>query len=265
MSDKFAITNDAGELTYSSQSTARTSVQSPIAGIDGCRRGWLVALEAGDRGNGSISLEVIASAAELFTRWPDLSLAVIDIPIGLTERTPRKADTLARRYLGVRGCTVFPAPYRAMLSTAGQVPELGQIEASNIRRSLDGKGCSRQAYMIFDKIKDVDTVITPALQSKVVEGHPEVSFATMRGGTAMPNRKASAAGRAERLQALAPVFGDVSLFLATGRSLGVEADDVLDAFAMLWTARRLRDGVQTLRLPDPAEPVGANLCAQIVA
>lgn len=223
-----------------------------------------MALEHEDTGRGSISLEVIASAAELFTRWPDLLLAVIDIPIGLTECTPRQADTLARRYLGVRGCTVFPAPYRGMLSTAGQAPELGQTEASRIRRSLDGKGCSRQAYMIFDKIKDVDTVMTPGLQSKLIEGHPEVSFATMQGGIAMPNRKARTAGRTERVRALEPSFGDVSSFLAAGRSLGVEADDVLDAFAMLWTARRLRDGVTTLRLPDPAESVSAGLCAQIV-
>jgi len=152
-----------------------------------------------------------------------------------------------------------------MRSTAGQAPALGQTEASRIRRSLDGKGCSRQAYMIFDKIKDVDAVIVPGLQSKLVEGHPEVSFAAMQGGVAMPHRKACVAGRTERLQALTPSFGDVSPFLATGRSLGVEADDVLDAFALLWTARRLRDGVATVRLPDPAESVGAGLRAQIVA
>lgn len=261
MSNASAMGNHASELHDRSQST----LHLPIAGVDGCRRGWLVALEREDAGDRSISLEVIDSAAELFSRWPDLSLAVIDIPIGLTECKPRQADTLARRYLGVRGCTVFPAPYRAMLSTAGQAPEIGQTEASRIRRSLDGKGCSRQTYMIFDKIKDVDTVITPSLQSKLIEGHPEVSFATMQGGVATPNRKASVAGRSERLQALAPSFGDVSSFLTRGRSLGVEADDVLDAFAMLWTARRLRDGVSVLRLPDPAEPVGAGLCAQIVA
>jgi predicted RNase H-like nuclease len=65
---------------------------------------------------------------------------------------------------------------------------------------------------------------------------------------------------------LAPHFGDVSRFVTEGKKLGAEADDVLDAFAMLWTARRIASLDPHLqRFPLSPELVANGKSAQIVA
>ena len=67
---------------------------------------------------------------------------------------------------------------------------------------------------------------------------PELSLAVLHGAP-MAYAKTTAAGRAERLHALSNVFGRAEL----ERHLqpappGAKTDDVLDAFAGAWTARR---------------------------
>jgi predicted RNase H-like nuclease len=115
-------------------------------------------------------------------------------------------------------------------------------EACSLRELIDGKRCSRQAFEITTKIAEVDALMTRHLQSRVREGHPELSFATMSGGAPVMDRKRSAAGRAARLAALRPHFPEIDIAANGRRPAGVGADDVLDAYAMLWTARRLDAG-----------------------
>ena len=123
-------------------------------------------------------------------------------------------------------------------------------EACSLRELIDGKRCSRQAFEITTKIAEVDALMTRDLQSRIREGHPEISFAMMCGGSPMMHRKRSAAGRAARIAALRPHFPEIDITANGRRPAGVGADDVLDAYAMLWTARRLDLGISR-RLPGP--------------
>jgi predicted RNase H-like nuclease len=66
--------------------------------------------------------------------------------------------------------------------------------------------------------------------------HPEVSFAIMNDGRSMLHPKRSAAGREERIRLLASQFPGVLNALA---GIGRFSEDAIDAYAMLWTARRL--------------------------
>jgi predicted RNase H-like nuclease len=225
-----------------------------IAGIDGCKKGWIVAIEDAA---GGISVELFAEFTEILSR-DELRFVVIDIPIGLTEIGARNADMEARKLLQKRSCCVFPAPIRAMLDSRSQQ------EASERRRSVEGKGVSAQLWGILPKIKEVDSVMSTnvTLQRRVREGHPEVSFAMMNGGFPVTVRKAKAEGQRQRRELLAKHFAGAEQCLARlHTSLRIDA---VDAFSMLWTARRVAAGTE-VRFPERAEPDRFGLYPRIVA
>src|SRR5262249_3480153 len=89
-------------------------------------------------------------------------------------------------------------------------------------------------------------VMTPALQQRVYEAHPELAFRTLAGHP-MQYRKKTAAGREERVRTLeqAPhvLFHDIrSAFAQTLRTCPrtqVAPDDLLDAYVLVGTALRI--------------------------
>ncbi len=225
-----------------------------LAGVDGCKGGWVVVLQ---RTDGSHIVEKMSCLADLIA-VDDLELAVIDIPIGLMDTQPRHADIAARRFLGTRGCCVFPAPYRSV-TAAGSY-----LEACTLRQRVDGKRMSRQAFGILPKISEVDSLITEDLQAKVKEGHPEVTFAVLNGGESIPIQKKKRTGSESRLRLLEPHFPHLETVTRRPRPTGVALDDLLDAYAMLWTARRVQQG-NCLRLPIQPQVDSRGLRVEIVA
>lgn len=223
-----------------------------LAGLDGCPGGWVAAIDAGD---GRTRLRPIARLADL-TGEAELRCAVIDIPIGLPGTGARTCDREARMLIGPRRSSVFPAPLRAMVDAADHA------HASSIRRGVEGKGCSRQLANIIPKVREVDGLITPHLQRWLMEGHPEVSFALMNGGTGLAHHKRGVAGRAQRMRLLEPYVSDLAERLAELPGL---SRDAVDAYALLWTARRVARGTER-RLPGTAPPRdGRGLRMEIVA
>ncbi|HEX8298274.1 MAG TPA: DUF429 domain-containing protein [Rubricoccaceae bacterium] len=203
-----------------------------LGGVDGCRAGWVVATDDGER----LAVFVVPTFQDVLTCVSDL--VAVDIPIGLPEAGPRDADRLARRASG-RPSSVFPVPVRGVLALATHA------EASARHRAIDGRGMTRQAFGILPKIAEVAAVLRADLAAarRTFEVHPEVTFAALAGAP-LAHAKKTREGRAERLALLAGVFGDAPERLAPPlpRS-AVAPDDVLDAFAALWTARRIAAGV----------------------
>jgi len=136
---------------------------------------------------------------------------LIDIPIGLIDG-PRACDLEARKLLGARKSSVFPAPPRRLL------------RATRYRGQ-----CSVQLWNILYKIREVDAAMSPRLQRRVREAHPECSFALLNDGPLRFSKK-SPGGLAERRALMEPLFGPMP------RVPGAAADDVLDAYALLWSA-----------------------------
>src|SRR3990172_2675763 len=100
---------------WSSTCTQRRGRAVAIAGVDGCRGGWLAVI---DTENGSLQAPgVFEHFADLLTASPYLRVIAVDIPIGLGERAPwtRECDRQARALLGRRGVCVFPPPIRQVL------------------------------------------------------------------------------------------------------------------------------------------------------
>lgn len=182
-----------------------------------------------------------------------LAAVGIDIPIGLSDTRTREADLLARRLIGGRRSSVFLTPVRAALEVDDYAT------ASRISRELTGAGISIQAYSLRRKILEVDGWL-PGAGCRVVEVHPEVSFARM-AGRPLPDSKTTWAGTEHRRALLAGVGIELAGELGeAGRAAGV--DDVLDAGAAAWSARRVAGG-EAISLPDPPELVGIGVPAAI--
>jgi predicted RNase H-like nuclease len=215
-----------------------------VAGVDGCPRGWVAAVVRGR----SVEWRVFGlSFRALLDGLADCAMVAVDVPIGLPDTGARKCDVTAREFLGPARSSVFLTPPRAVLVAPDHAA------ASAVARGIDGKGISRQAWNIGARVLDAtDTVeADPALAGRVVEAHPEVSFALMTGA-ALPS-KHTAAGLVARIAALGEQVDDVLAVLAAAPR-PARADDALDALACAWTARRVLSG-DAVALPDGA--VGA--------
>jgi predicted RNase H-like nuclease len=151
------------------------------------------------------------------------------MPIGLPETWGRVSDGAARAFIRPRGACVFSTPPRPLLVFDSYA------DANAESKARFGRGLSRQAFNLFGKIRDVDAVVDRDRQSRVIEVHPECSFRALTGRVLPPKR--TLAGRVERQEALERVFGRIDT-----RVDGARPDDVLDAYAVLWTARRHQRG-----------------------
>jgi predicted RNase H-like nuclease len=136
--------------------------------------------------------------------------------------------------------------------------------ACAVSREHCGKAVSKQLYNILGKIREVDDVVsrTPTLQTHLSEASPELSFAVMSGGSPMRHNKRTAEGRAERVRALREHLGPEVTRCLEARHPGAQRDDVLDAFALAWTARRRLDD-SCLRLGSETDATGLRM--QVVA
>ena len=88
-----------------------------LAGVDGCRAGWVVAFvrAAGEEGR----VRVVSHFADVLTAPEAPSVVAVDIPIGLPERVGRggrAAENAVRPLLGARQSSVFSVPSRAALA-----------------------------------------------------------------------------------------------------------------------------------------------------
>jgi predicted RNase H-like nuclease len=222
-----------------------------VAGVDGCRGGWVVA-SAGFVDDASvpdqIRFDLCASFATVLALTPAPLTLAVDMPIGLLECAQpggRACDRAARARLGrPRASSVFSPPARAALACTDY--------ADAMRRN--GAGLSKQAYNLLPRIGELDAAITPELQRRVFEAHPELAFARLCGRPLAAAKRTPAGGRA-RLQLLRRIWGRVvpdpaRVRIGLGRSR-VAADDVLDACVLAEVAWRIRAGQATRLPPQP--------------
>jgi predicted RNase H-like nuclease len=227
-----------------------------VAGVDGCRNAWIVAIV---RAEGLLTLEsltVVPDFDAILSLTRDCTHVGIDVPIGLADYYPRLPDVAARKQLGSLRSSVFPVPIRAVLGCADYVA------ACDLQESLWGRRISTQMYRgILPKIREVDTRMTPFLQHRVFEVHPEVCFWAMNGAHPLEASKHTLQGIEMRRALLAKHYDeDVGL-----RPLPRPAtrDDALDACAVAWTAYRKAQGLSRT-LPEHPDVDARGLRMEIV-
>ncbi len=221
-----------------------------VVGVDGCSGAWVAAVVDGSgipalRWCGDIdAVMAVATAA-------GASVIGIDMPIGLPETSPRASDAAARALLGPRRSTLFPTPMRAVLDAVDYADALARS------RAACGKGLSVQAWNLVPAIRQVRAAALDSCDRAgpaLVEVHPETSFAAMTGAPLVS--KKSPDGVRARVAALIAAFDGLRAAglddpvglvepaegapaVPNGR-IGV--DDVLDALAVAWSARRFASG-----------------------
>lgn len=200
--------------------------------MDGCRAGWVVVTTAAAGPAPVDSVRVVARIAEVVDdlRRGRLSAVAVDMPLGLPRQGPRSSDALLRRRLGPRRSSVFPTPPRGVLGAGDHA------EAVARSRRIEGRGISVQAFNLLGRIAELDEATDPSLADRLVEAHPESAFAELAGAP-LDHTKRTATGRRQRLELLAEPF-PVSGELLSAPLRGARPDDVLDAAAVAWTARR---------------------------
>ena len=221
-----------------------------VAGVDGCRGGWVIAHLA----DGAVMFEIVADFAAVLQATSDAATVAVDMPIGFPARVGRGGrgpDAAARRVLGKRQSSVFSMPARAAIYAADY------DESRAIARTLSDppRSVPRQSYCIFPKVREIDALMTPALQSRVVETHHEVAFWAMNGETPLDlpkrlNSRPHPPGLDLRRRLIAS--SGVALGAFVTRSGIVAEDDFIDAAACAVTALRITRG-DAKRFP--AEPL----------
>jgi predicted RNase H-like nuclease len=232
-----------------------------VAGVDGCKGGWLVGIFSVNESKCRLkSLTVAKNFEEVVSKTENCKAVCVDIPIGLNEdENPRKCDVEARKILAApRASSVFPPPVRQCLSAKNYE------DACDVSLKVKGKKLSRQSFLIMDKIRQVDELMTPMLQKRIREIHPEVSFWALNNDTAMQYKKKRGIGRNERLKVLSRQFTNISdKALMLLKPKGSAPDDVIDVFVAGWTAAQvLKRHIKTL--PEKPEVDSRGLRMEIV-
>lgn len=203
----------------------------PVAGIDGCRAGWIL-VRLGPAG--ALEAEIASSFKEL--SLGGLAMAAVDMPIGLPDRGARRCDAEAR--------AVLPPERRSSVFLHLRRPLLGfaTYAEANAWGKADGKGLAKQAWFLLPKIADIDAWITPARQRRLRESHPELVFLHLNDGTPLP-KKSTPDGLALRRRVLRRhgLLGIDALAERLDRRRA-RLDDLYDAAALALAARRLAQG-----------------------
>jgi predicted RNase H-like nuclease len=227
--------------------TKEAGSETLAIGLDGARKGWAAAVLHGasiDRKRGWKTelrlLREIADVEELAGQGEDVPIA-IDIPIGLPVSTePRACDLEARTRLKSRRSSVFAPPGRDLLELA-TFEEVQVAVAKAKAKDPDTKGLTQQAWGLAKKIREVDEWMrkgkTP--REDAFECHPEVTFQTLGGCTALAPKR-TAAGALRRLEIVEGLFPDARNALREFEAGGADLTDALDAYAALATAVRFR-------------------------
>jgi predicted RNase H-like nuclease len=217
-------------------------------GVDAAGRfGW-VGVVVDDQGFagahlGTTLVEVIAAADAAAPSAEPIGAVGVDIPIGLVDGPKRTADVAARAFVGDRRSSVFWAPHRSALDFTTQAEANAHLAAAGLPM------LSAQAMGLMARIRE--TAPVAAADGRVVEIFPEASFRQM-AGAGLPHAKRSAGGALHRLALLRQADPAIELPPELGPAGAVPIDDLFDAAACAWSARRKALG-HAIALGDPDE------------
>lgn len=217
-------------------------------GLDGYSKGWVaVRMDGGKR-----ELLFLKSASEL--AFLTFDRAGIDMPVGLPDTGLRECDLAARVLLRPHASRVFTGARRGLWEHASPA------EANRSLKARGEAGISVQLWNLGAKITEVDALMTPRLQTKVREAHPELVFLRLNFGRPLPSKK-SDEGIELRVQLLRREgFADIRRWIGAGRTgSGAKADDILDACAVAIAARDFGQGNVLPRGPAPKDGRGLKM------
>lgn len=215
-----------------------------VVGVDGCKAGWIAVFRWLDDSKPAQS-RLFSQFAEILEA-PEAPIAIaVDMPIGLPERIGaggRGPEKVIRPLLGMRQSTVFSMPPKA----AVYCEDYREACSAALAHSSPPRKVSKQAFYLFPKVREIDQLMTPELEERVYEVHPELAFWRLNGQEpiAIP-KKVKGASYGPGLDArrdLLVQFGYEAAFLDQKPPKGAARDDLMDAAANAVIAERLSLG-----------------------
>ena len=212
-----------------------------LAGVDGCKAGWVAVIRKIGAPESS-EVRLFETFSALLAAEPFLSIIAIDMPIGLPDRigpNGRGPEKAVRKLLGDRQSSVFSVPSRSA------VYETDYRNACDtaLNTSEPPRKVSKQCFYLFPKMREIDALMTPDLEKRVYEVHPEVAFWRLNGEREMslPKKVKSRPnpdGLDQRRDLLVS-HGLPRAFLDQPPPKGCGLDDLLDAAANSLIAGRI--------------------------
>ena len=215
-------------------------------GIDAAGKyGWVGVVVDGRGFHGAF----VGTLGSIITSAEPVDAIGIDIPISSVVGAVRQADAQAWVFVGKRRASVFAAP------SLDEIGAQGHTEFNAVLAAAGRPKISAQAWALLPKMREAAAIA--ATDERVHEVHPEVSFREMHGVDLEWSKK-SWNGQHLRRRLLSD-YG-IELPDELPDIGGVLADDLLDAAAAAWSARRIARG-EAKRLPSIDEFDGDRLVA----
>lgn len=174
----------------------------------------------------------LVAAADALAQEP-IEAVGVDIPIGLAVTARRSADVAARAYVGARRSSVFNAPNRHVIDAATLADANAWLGAQGFPKM------SAQGFALVPRIREAATMA--ASDPRLIEVFPEATFRHLAGAPVEGTKK-SWAGTVQRLALLARATPPVVVPWDLGDAGRVPTDDVFDATAAAYSARRYARG-----------------------
>lgn len=236
-------------------------------GVDWASRGWLTVATDGTEWTASMH----PSIHSVWVTYRDADSILVDIPIGLPEKSRRRCDRAAREYLsGERARSVFWTPCRA----AVEADTYDEAKEANL--SCRDDSLSSQAWGLIPRIQEVDRLLRDHTEARgtIRESHPEVCFKALSSGDSFGSKQAQS-GEAARVDCLENIDDSIEGVFGTFTDRYIEEqdpwkrrignsnrDDILDAMALALTAKIGVNGYSTL--PDDPPTDDEELPMEIV-
>jgi predicted RNase H-like nuclease len=226
-----------------------------VAGVDGCRTGWIAVLMRADNPDDH-RIATAPTLAGIVDGPEQPTVVAVDMPIGLPDRmqgSGRMPEQLIRPLLGGRQSSVFAIPSRR----AVEADDYGEACALAAATSDPPRKVSRQGFALFPKIREIDALLRarPDLASRVYEVHPELAFWALNGRKALDQPKkvkgtpyGPGMALRRRLLTRSGLLPEALIHAAPPR--GAAQDDLLDALAGLTVALDIARG-EGQSFPDP--------------
>jgi predicted RNase H-like nuclease len=144
--------------------------------------GWVAAIAERWPPSAPPDLYIYSNFQALLAATQDCRIVVVDMPIGLPAGVEhRLCDIEGRVRLGAAATRLFYAPPRPALEV------LTAVEFQALHRKITGKGAGLPLWGIVPKLRQADATMTPALQQRVCEFHPELAWQYL-AGAALPSK-----------------------------------------------------------------------------
>ena len=219
-----------------------------LAGVVPCRGGWLV---AGGKlvGTGLFPEPpfVTKKLVDVIDAVPAYTVIALASPIGLPDKPTargRRCEHEARKILGW--------PRLGAIVSAPALPVALKAKKYDDAVALNGGRLSRISWGQIKHIREVRDVVQSHIQRNVYEVHPELSLHQLNGDESLTYSKRTKEGLKEREEILVAKMQNLAGRVEADPPRGSTRANVLDAFAVLWTARRIAARAAT-RVPESPE------------